>query len=287
MRHGLPRVLAFLCLVAACSSANDTTSGSSSGAGTGSGSGTTGGGCPANYTLCGSLCCAPGKICTSPGRCDYPYDTADLYVYLCPSFNTGNCRASYFSIDQTCTPLQNPMPGTCYNTGFRVAGGQSYGISSCTGCATGCGNPSSLTTPAGFTKPNYYSGMSFYCGTPCTPPPDCSQAANAGGPASTTSSTSGAGGSGATGAGGAGGSIGTTTGTGGSGGICNASGSTKQCSQMVSCSTCSFQSCTCFDGSNCSAGYHTSDGLDFPCDSCPNGCTAAAQAVVAHCGCAP
>jgi hypothetical protein len=56
---------------------------------------------------------------------------------------------------------------------------------------------------------------------------------------------------------------------------------------MVSCPNCSWQSCTCFDGSNCSAGYHTSDGLDFPCASCPNGCTAAAQAVIAHCGCAP
>ena len=177
------------------------------------------------------------------------------------------------------------MAGTCYNTGFKVAGGQSYGISACTGCAMGCGNPSSLTTPDGFTKPNYYSGMSFYCGTPCTPPVDCSQAANAGPPGSTSSGSAGAGGSGATGAGGAGGSF-VTTGTGGSGGICNASGSTKECSQMISCPGCSFQSCTCFDGSNCSAGYHTSDGVNFPCDSCPNGCTAAAQAVITHCGCA-
>src|SRR5262249_32455394 len=194
---------------AACSSANDTTSGSSSGSGSGSGSGTTtGGGCPANYTSCGSLCCAPGRICTSPGRCDYPYDSADLCVYLCPSFNTGTSRATYFRLDRPCRPLQKPLPGTCYSTGFRVAGGQSYGISSCPGCAMGCGNPSSLTTPAGFTKPNYYSGMSFYCGTPCTPPPDCSQAANAGGPASTTSSTSGAGGSGATASTGAGGAAG-------------------------------------------------------------------------------
>jgi hypothetical protein len=293
MRRMTRWIWAVACVLAACSSRNDTTgtdltSGTSGAGGSGTG---TGGGCPANYTPCSGLCCAPGKVCTSPGRCDYPYETADLYVYLCPSFNTGNCKASYFSIDQTCTPLRNPTPGTCYNTGFKVAGGQSYGISSCTGCAMGCGNPASLTTPAGFTKPNYYSGMSFYCGTPCTPPPECSQAANAGGPSTTsTGSTSAAGtgggsGSGA-GAGGAGGSFG-TTGTGGAGDICTKSGSTKQCSQMISCSKCSFQSCTCYDGSNCSAGYHTSDGLDFPCASCPNGCTEAAQAVVAHCGCAP
>jgi len=291
----LTGILAFTCIVVACSSRNDTgTSGAagslaSTGTSTGTATGTgTGGGCPAMYTACGSLCCAPGKICSAPGRCDFPYDTADLYVYLCPSFNTGNCNATYFSIDQSCTPLHDPMPGTCYNTGFKVAGGQSYGISACTGCATGCGNPSSLTTPAGFTKPSYYSGMAFYCGTPCMAPPDCSYPANAGGAGTTLdggASPAGAGGGSGTGAGGAGGSLG--TGTGGSAGICAASGSTKQCSQMIACPNCSFQSCTCFDGSNCSAGYHTSDGLDFPCDSCPNGCTSAAQAVVAHCGCAP
>jgi len=240
-----------------------------------------------NYTDCDTLCCAPGKICSSPGHCDYPYDTADLYVYLCPSFNSGTCKASYFSIDQSCTPLHDPQPGTCYNTGFKVAGGQTYGISSCTGCGMGCGNPSSLQTPPGFTKPNYYSGMYFYCGTPCTPPPDCSQAANAGGPTTTTGTgtgtTTGAGGAGSTGTG-----QGTTTtgGTGTGGGpICNAPGSTKQCSQWLSCSSCSWQSCSCFDGSNTSTGYHTSDGADFPCDA--NGCTAAAQATLAHCGCTP
>src|SRR5579859_4410565 len=127
-------------LYAACSSHNDTSS-LTSGGSAGSRSTTTGGSCPMNYTECGSLCCAPGKICSSPGRCDYPYNTADLYVYLCPSFNTGNCKASYFSIDQTCTPIQGAQSGTCYNTGFKVAGGQTYGISSCTGCGMGCGNP--------------------------------------------------------------------------------------------------------------------------------------------------
>jgi hypothetical protein len=214
-----------------------------------------------------------------------------LYVYLCPSFNTGNCRATYFSIDQTCTPLHDPMPGTCYNTGFRVAAGQSYGVAACTGCGMGCGNPVALQTPDGFTKPNYYSGMSFFCNTPCEVPPDCSQAANIGGPGMTTgTSTSGAGGAGGAGTttAGAGGSFGTGTGSGtGGGDICSKVGSTKQCSQMIACPNCSFQSCSCFDGSNCSAGYHTSDGFDFPCESCPNGCTSAAQAVVAHCGCAP
>jgi hypothetical protein len=284
MRRGTTWVWVLTCLFSACSSRDDTSYTSS-----GTGSTGTGSSCPANYTDCGSLCCAPGKTCSSPGHCDYPYDSAELFVYLCPSFNTGNCKATYLSIDQACVPLHDPVPGTCYDTGFRVAGGQTYGIASCTGCATGCGNPGSLPTPKGFTKPNYYSGTSFYCGTPCEVPPDCSQAANSGGPTMTTSTTStGAGGAGgATTTAGAGGSVGTGTGTGGStGDICSKVGSTKECSQMVTCPLCSWQSCSCFDGSNCSAGYHTSDGVDFPCDSCPNGCTAAAQAVVAHCGCA-
>lgn len=43
----------------------------------------------------------------------------------------------------------------------------------------------------------------------------------------------------------------------------------------------------CSSGNDTGTGYHASDGVDFPCDSCPNGCTGAAQAVVAHCGCAP
>ncbi len=291
MRSATAWIWALAGLFAACSSRDDTSSGSgTTGSGTSSSTGTgstgTGSTCPMNYTECGNLCCAPGKVCSSPGRCDYPYDSAELWVYLCPTFNTGNCKATYLSIDQTCVPLQNPVPGTCYNTGYKVAAHQTYGIASCTGCATGCGNPGSLQTPAGFTKPNYYSGISFYCGTPCEVPPDCSQAANAGGPGTTTGSTTGAGGASTTTTGGAGGSTGTGTGTGGGGDICSKVGSTKECSQMVSCPLCSWQSCSCFDGSNCSAGYHTSDGADFPCDSCPNGCTAAAQAVISHCGCA-
>jgi hypothetical protein len=307
MGRSIKTVWAAMCFIAtwgagACSAKTDTatsTGGGSGGAlstGTGAGSSTTtGSGCATNYSPCGSLCCAPGKLCSSPGHCDFPYNTAELYVYLCPSFNTGNCKAAYLGIDQSCTPLHDPQPGTCYDTGFKVAGGQSYGISACTGCSMGCGNPSSVTTPAGFTKPNYFSGMAFYCGTPCTAPPDCGQAANAGGPGatpdggligpSTGSATTGTGGAGgSSGSTGAGGSFG--TGTGGGSDICAVSGSTKECSQMVSCPNCSFQSCSCFDGSNCSAGYHTSDGLDFPCASCPNGCTVAAQAVVVHCGCA-
>ena len=289
MRRVISGIFVVTCILAACSSGDDKSAGSPA---TGGASGSSGASrCPPNYTDCSSICCAPGKVCAAPGRCEFPYDTADLYVYLCPSFNTGNCRAEYLSIDQTCTPLRNPVPGTCYNTGFKVAGGQSYGVASCTGCATGCGNPVSLNTPEGFTKPSYYSGMSFFCGTPCTVPPDCGQGANSGGPATGTgggTSTTGAGGGSGTGTGGAGGSGATGGGTGtGGGDICSRSGSTRQCSGMISCPKCSFQSCTCYDGSNCSAGYRTSDGFDFPCQTCPNGCTAAAQAVVEHCGCAP
>jgi hypothetical protein len=294
MSRAIAGFVAFTFILAACSGANDKGGQSSLTGGSGA-SGTTSR-CPANYTDCGSLCCAPGKTCAAPGRCEFPYDTAELYVYLCPSFNSGNCRATYLGIDQSCTPLRNPQPGTCYNTGFKVAGGQSYGVASCTGCAMGCGNPVSLNTPEGFTKPDYYSGMSFYCGTPCTVPPECAPAGGGPGAGSGGTSNTGAGGASTTGTGGAGGGGGSTggsggvgTGSGGTGGgdVCLRSGATKQCSGMISCPKCSFQSCTCYDGSNCSAGYRTSDGVDFPCASCPNGCTAAAQAVVAHCGCAP
>src|SRR5882757_8037550 len=85
----------------ACSARNDSTDVSS---GTGSGSTTATG---------------TSTSTTTNGGC------AAHYVYLCPSFNTGNCKASYLSIDQSCTPLRDPMPGTCYDTGFKVAGGQS------------------------------------------------------------------------------------------------------------------------------------------------------------------
>jgi hypothetical protein len=273
-------MLALTGMLSASCSSSDTGSSGGTGGGTSTGPGS---GCRANYTECGSLCCAPGKICSSPGQCDFPYNTADLYVYLCPSFNTGNCTAAYLSIDQTCTPLHNPMPGTCYNTGFKVAGGQSYGLSTCTGCAMGCGNPISLTTPEGFTKPNYYSGVSFHCNTPCTPPPECGQAANAGGPGTTAT---GAGGASGTGAGGA---VGTGT-AGSSGDIglpCTTSAHPAwqdgECTASTSCKFCSVRSCVRATSQGCCAGEDTPSEF-FPCGGCQN-CTDAVTAALTRCGC--
>src|SRR5882672_390599 len=75
--------------------------------------------CPAGYSLCEQRCCASGTTCVA-GSCQYPYSTAHLYVYLCPSFNQG-CNASFFTLDQTCSPIKSAQPGTCYDTGFEVA----------------------------------------------------------------------------------------------------------------------------------------------------------------------
>ena len=55
------------------------------------------------------------------GSCQYPYSSAHLYVYLCPSFNQG-CSANFFALDQMCSPITAPQPGTCYDTGFEIAG---------------------------------------------------------------------------------------------------------------------------------------------------------------------
>jgi hypothetical protein len=130
-----------------------------------------GGGCPVDFTDCGSVCCAPGKQCIA-GSCQYPYNKAHLYVYLCPSFNIG-CNASFFALDQTCSPIRSAQPGTCYDTGFEVAAASTYALASCQACGSSCGSPGSLKTPAGFTTPDYYSGSTWYCGTKCDAPPSC------------------------------------------------------------------------------------------------------------------
>lgn len=128
---------------------------------------------PCATQLCGGACCASGQICNG-GTCQNPYQSAELVVYLCPDFATGNCTPNYFSLDQTCRPIPSFTRGSCYHTGFTLAPGRSYGIASCIGCPTGCGNPSAFTTPsAGFARPTYFSGTYFYCSTQCTPPADC------------------------------------------------------------------------------------------------------------------
>jgi hypothetical protein len=128
-------------------------------------------GCPPSYTRCDSLCCPAGLQCTN-GACTYPYSTARLHVYLCPSFNMG-CSANFFALNQTCSPIRSPQPGSCYDTGFDVAAKTSYALASCTACGSGCGSPASLRTPAGFLAPDYYSGSTWFCGTPCEAPANC------------------------------------------------------------------------------------------------------------------
>jgi hypothetical protein len=93
-------------------------------------------------------------------------------VYLCPSFNMG-CSASFFALDQTCSPIRSPQPGSCYDTGFDVSANGNYALASCTACGSGCGSPAGLRTPAGFLAPDYYSGNTWFCGTPCDAPADC------------------------------------------------------------------------------------------------------------------
>jgi hypothetical protein len=128
--------------------------------------------CVAGYTVCGEQCCAGGMRCEA-GRCEYPYSSAHLYVYLCPSFNTGTCRADFLSLEQTCTPVQGPQQGVCYDTGFELAADRSYALASCLECGKGCSSPGSFKTPPGFVSPHYYSGITLSCTEPCEAPPDC------------------------------------------------------------------------------------------------------------------
>ncbi len=129
--------------------------------------------CPTGYHVCESTCCAEGTTCVA-GECKYPYSTASLQVYLCPSFNTGNCRADFFALDQMCAPIQVTGSGTCYDTKLEVAANKSYGLATCLECGSGCSSPSTLRTPPGFVEGQYYSGISFSCGgDTCVPPPDC------------------------------------------------------------------------------------------------------------------
>ena len=126
--------------------------------------------CPDMGSRCGSLCCGADQIC-SEGACLYP--KAKAVVYLCPDFDNG-CTASDFVIDGTCGPIQSPKPGKCYTTSLDVEAGKTYGISVCTGCNSGCSTSSSFMTPAGaFSDKTFYTGVLFYCKTPCTAPTTC------------------------------------------------------------------------------------------------------------------
>lgn len=129
-------------------------------------------GCATGYFACDKFCCRDGMRCQA-GQCVYPYDTAHLYVYLCPSFNTGSCRTDFFGWNESCEPIVGATPGSCYDTGIEVQANSTVALASCTACGGGCSNPVSIRTPPGFLSRNYYSGSSWHCGSSCSVPPDC------------------------------------------------------------------------------------------------------------------
>lgn len=125
--------------------------------------------CPSGAPRCNGVCCDQGATC-SGNKC--VYQTAQLYFYLCPSFNMG-CSATTLLVDNVCHPLAGPAAGTCYATGINVSGGQTYSIAMCSQCPSNCSNQVPFTTPATFATSTYYPGISFYCKTTCTAPGNC------------------------------------------------------------------------------------------------------------------
>jgi hypothetical protein len=126
--------------------------------------------CPDMGLRCGDVCCAAGQACFG-GACQY--STAKVSVYICPDFNNG-CSSADFVIGTMCSPNQNLKAGACYTTTLEVDPAKSYSIASCMGCNSSCSAGASFMTPAGgFPTPTFYSGISFYCSTPCTAPTSC------------------------------------------------------------------------------------------------------------------
>jgi hypothetical protein len=148
--------------------------------------------CPDGYALCEQRCCPDGTQCVA-GECRYPYSTAHLFVWLCPSFGQG-CSSNFFELDQMCSPLtKDAVAGTCYDTGLQVAASQTYALTTCMECGNNCGSPASFNTPPGFLGADWHSGFAYWCGEHCTAPPTC------GGP-SAGSGSGGASGTGTSGA---------------------------------------------------------------------------------------
>jgi hypothetical protein len=188
--------------------------------------------CPQLYAQCGLVCCPPGTTCGG-GACVYPYSTAELYVYMCPSVS--NCNApKYFSVDNMCAPANSPAAGTCVGTGLQVAASRSYGFSNCQACGSSCANPVSFDTPRGFVSPRFAPGISLSCmGATCTPPPDC------GGPSPSGGSFGGASGGGNNGGGGASGGAAGGGSNGGGGGAAACSSPRAHLAVNVSSRACS------------------------------------------------
>jgi hypothetical protein len=128
--------------------------------------------CPGGVNACGDVCCKSGEVCTGSG-CGLPYQSAQLYVYLCPDFNSG-CSASGISADGMCSPINNAQAGKCYATGITVESGQSYSVAACQSCPGSCAPSTPFMTPSsGFASQTFYPGIYLYCQTPCTAPTSC------------------------------------------------------------------------------------------------------------------
>jgi hypothetical protein len=236
-------------------------------------------GCPTGYAECGALCCYPGSTCRD-GSCVYPYSTASLYAYMCPSDWSGCTMPKYFSLGSECAQASALTPGTCVNTGLQVSASQSYAFANCQACGNSCSNPVSVDTPSGFVSDTYAPGLTFYCGSACTPPPDC------GGVSAASSGSPGASSSGA--------SSGGSSGSGGGGGTTSGVTTCGNCPGQLECSTivgaCIVQSCACayvIDGSDGDSTWYLANGGCFMCQQnglttgdCTAAATAAAQAIV-------
>jgi hypothetical protein len=127
-------------------------------------------GCGSTQTLCGDTCCNSDQVCTD-GTC-YSKQ-ADLWVYMCPDTLQNGCEPSFFDVNNTCTAITNQFqPGSCFDTGITVQGGQSVNISTCNTCPGDCGGVGMYMTPDLFPNGSFYAGA-FYCQTECTPAQSC------------------------------------------------------------------------------------------------------------------
>ena len=97
---------------------------------------------------------------------------ATLWVHTCPDFNMG-CSSEAFLINGTCAPLMSLVPGSCYDTGYPLETGRTYTIQSCTSCPSDCGAPFEFPSPEHWFDDSFYIPASWYCATPCNPPPIC------------------------------------------------------------------------------------------------------------------
>ena len=101
------------------------------------------------------------------------YESAKLYVYICPDFYNG-CAGNYFNLNGNCRQIAGLELDSWYDTGFEIVPGKSYAIAHCTGCPGPCGSPISFETPEeAFFSYHYCPGVFFYCNTPCNPSEAC------------------------------------------------------------------------------------------------------------------